>query len=158
MLGKIYNDQTGRYENHDKQVLEYYELGTLEGAPSIKVFYDDGSVHYINLDNGVLTAGDDLAFTGHPGVDANTTNSVVMTADGTYSLAAIGGNDGSFVIAGNFGSGTAQLKYSVMDVAVDYTSGAFTSNGGVALRWASDLNQIVLTGSTSPSLTAIAYY
>lgn len=159
MLGKIYNDQTERYENHDKQVLDYYEIGTLAGAPTIKVWYDDGSFHYINLDNGVLTASEGLVFTGTSTSSGEpVTNTLVITADGSYTFPAIGGQDGSFVVAGNFGSGTVTLQYFVASTAVDYTGGSWTTNSGVALRWASDLNQVTLSGSTGPSLTAIAYY
>lgn len=159
MLGKIYNDQTARYENHDKQVLDYYEIGSLAGVPTIKVWYDDGSFHYINLNNGILTAGDDLVFTADFDSSGTTlTNTTVITANGDYTITAKGGEDGSFVIAGNFGSGTATLKYVVSSVSVDYTGGSFTSDGGVALRWAGNTNILSLTGATSPSLTAIAYY
>lgn len=171
MLGKIYNDQLSRYENHDKQVMEYYEIGTLNGYPTLKVFYDDGSSHYVDLAGGGITAdpvdanghpiyGSELGFVSSATPVSNNfeTFSLVITADGTYSLPTKGGSDGSFIIGGTWGSGTSQLKYLIDVVAVNYDNGSLTADGGFALRWASDDNQIVITGSTAPSLTAIAYY
>lgn len=164
MIGKIFNDQTNRYENHDKQVIEYYELGTLLGAPTLKLWYDDGSFHFVNLSNGVVTAGDDLAFVsthqslGESVPDPTTIRTMVITANGTTQFSADGGADGSFVIAGTFGSGTVRLNYYVDSTAIAYDSGSLTANGGFSLRWASDLNSVSLTGATNPSLTAVAYF
>ena len=172
MLGKIYNDQLNRYENHDKQVIVYYEVGTLNGYPTLKVFYDDGSSHYIDMAGGGITA-DPVDEFGHPiygetlGFVGSTVNSstntlqtfeIVITADGSYELPTQGGADGSFIIGGTWGDGTMQLRYLISNIAVDYDNGSLTADGGFALRWASDFNQITLDGSTSPSLTAYAYY
>lgn len=159
MLGKIYDDQTQRYVNHDRIPLSYYETGTDQGRPVIKVFYDDGSTHLIDLTTGGLTADSPTFVANGSSIDPTTETQVPnISADGSYLLTVNGGSDGTFTLVGDYGGGTATLQYVVGGVPVTYDNSSLTANGGFSLRWATDTNYINLAGATNPSLTALACF
>lgn len=160
ITAKPFNNQTFSYRTNNHQVLPYYEIGTDGGRPVIKVFYDDGSYHYIDLTNGGLTS-DAPGFVGSAGgggTSEPTEYTVILSADGVYDIPTSGGSDGTFTLVGDFGGGVATLSYIIGGVSVAYDNSSLSANGGYALRWASDDNTLTLTGSTGASLTALACF